>query len=84
MVRAHLLFFALLSAFAWAQSPDRVPLVDEWGYRPAEGERVALNPPALSWVHEKEAAGYTVEWAREASFKSPVCGAEHPLERIHS
>jgi hypothetical protein len=78
MVRAYVILFAWLSGVAWAQSPDRIPLVDEWGYRPADGERVALNPPALSWVHEKEAAGYTVEWAREASFKSPVAA------RIHS
>jgi hypothetical protein len=78
MVRAYFLFFTLLNAFSWAQSPDRAPLVGEWGYRPADGERVALNPPALSWVHEQEAAGYTVEWAREASFKSPATARNIP------
>jgi len=72
MVRARFSWLVLSAALAWAQTPDRAPLVDEWGYRPAEGEHVAVNPPALSWVHEKDAAGYTVEWARDASFKAPV------------
>jgi len=72
MVRAVFLLLALLPVFAGAQTPDRPPLVDEWGYRPAEGERVALNPPSLSWVYEKEAAAYTIEWARDSSFQAPV------------
>jgi len=55
-----------------AQTPDRVPLADEWGYRPADGSTVSLNPPSLSWVHEKEAAGYTVEWADNSAFSHPV------------
>lgn len=62
----------LLCAPAWAGTPDRAPIAGEWGYRPLEGEHVAVNPPALSWVREQDAASHTVEWAREASFKSPV------------
>jgi len=52
-----------------AQSPDRVPLPDEWGYRPADQAAVAVNPPSLSWVLEKDAASYTVQWARKADFE---------------
>ncbi|MCS7024862.1 MAG: DUF4962 domain-containing protein [Bryobacteraceae bacterium] len=52
--------------------PDRRPLADEWGYRPSDGAVVALNPPSLSWVHEKGAASYTVEWAQTADFRNAV------------
>jgi hypothetical protein len=56
----------------FSQTPDREPLVDEWGYRPADGSTVALNPPSLTWVHEKGAAGYIVEWADNAAFSHPT------------
>ena len=59
----------LLAAPAlFSQTPDREPLADEWGYRPADGSTVPLNPPSLTWVHEKDAAGYAVEWADNAAF----------------
>ena len=48
-----------------AQTPDRTPLADEWGYRPADGATVPLNPPSLTWVHEKEAAGYDCPVGRQ-------------------
>jgi uncharacterized protein DUF4962/heparinase II/III-like protein len=63
--------FAILLLFlnaAFAQSPDRPPLADEWGYRPADGSNVSLNPPSLTWVHEKDAVSYTVQWADTAEF----------------
>ncbi|MFN7934428.1 MAG: DUF4962 domain-containing protein [Bryobacteraceae bacterium] len=62
--------FLFLPAFLLAQQPDRAPLADEWGYRPAEGETVAVNPPSLSWVHEKDASSYTVQWAANPQFKN--------------
>ncbi len=61
-----------LSAVAPAQTPDRTPLADEWGYRPAEMETVAVNPPSFSWVLERDGASYTVEWANNAEFRTPV------------
>jgi hypothetical protein len=67
--------FALLivsSMLAAAQQPDRAPLADEWGYRPADGSTVALNPPSLTWVHEKTASAYTVEWTTSSDFAQPV------------
>lgn len=63
---SSLLFFSAL--LAWCQSPDRPPLADEWGYRPAEAAVVAVNPPALTWVHEKGARSYTVQFAPNAEF----------------
>ncbi|MBM3748581.1 MAG: DUF4962 domain-containing protein, partial [Acidobacteria bacterium] len=63
---AWLLLLVALTAFC--QTPDRPPLADEWGYRPADGARVALNPPSLTWVLEKDAASFTVEWADNSGF----------------
>ncbi len=65
-----LFILLILTVLALAQQPDRAPLADEWGYRPAEGETVALNPPALSWVHEKAARSYTVQWAANPEFRN--------------
>lgn len=55
----------------FCQRPDREPRPDEWGYRPAHGATVPLNPPALSWVAEKDAATYTVQWAGTPGFTNP-------------
>lgn len=63
---------ALWIANTMAQTPDRAPLPDEWGYRPADGSTVPLNPPSLTWVHEASAAAYNLEWSGEASFARPV------------
>ena len=57
---------------ALCQVPDREPRPEEWGYRPAEGAVVPLNPPALSWVAEKEAASYAVQWAKDPQFTGAV------------
>ncbi|MGB9606814.1 MAG: hypothetical protein ACPL88_13145, partial [Bryobacteraceae bacterium] len=59
----------LLAWLAAAQTPDRTPLPDEWGYRPAHGAIVPLDPPSLSWVHEKDAASYELQWARNPDFQ---------------
>ncbi|MGH9672242.1 MAG: DUF4962 domain-containing protein [Bryobacteraceae bacterium] len=63
---------------ALAQSPDRGPLSDEWGYRPADGSTVVVNPPALSWVHEKAAASYVVQWADNADFRGATTVRDVP------
>jgi uncharacterized protein DUF4962/heparinase II/III-like protein len=68
----------LLPALVLAVTPDRAPLPDEWGFRPADGAAVSTNPPPLSWVHEREAASYTVEWARRADFADAVTVADIP------
>lgn len=62
----------LVLTVALCQSPDREALPQEWGYRPADGATVPLNPPALSWVPEKGAAGYTVQWANNPEFADPA------------
>jgi len=62
----------VVSLAALAQTPDREPLADEWGYRPADGSTVPLNPPSLTWVHETGAAGYEVQWADNPEFSGAV------------
>ena len=71
-------FVLLLATGLLAQAPDREPLPDEWGYRPADGAVVPLNPPSLTWVHEKDASGYTVEWAGNPRFEGASSAANLP------
>lgn len=49
-------------------TPDRAPGPDEWGYRPADKSVVEVNPPALTWVHDKGATAYDVQWAGSDDF----------------
>ncbi len=65
-------WIVLAACAAWGAEPDRPALPDEWGYRPTPNATVAVNPPSLSWVHEKDAAGYSVQWAANADFRSPA------------
>lgn len=45
---------------------------DEWGYRPTDGGTVALNPPSFTWIAQKNAASYSVQWSRSSDFKEAV------------
>ncbi|MBI4891775.1 MAG: DUF4962 domain-containing protein [Acidobacteria bacterium] len=68
--------FAMTAALAAALSMsgadiDRAARPQEWGYRPAPGETVPVNPPALSWVPYQGATAYEVEWSSGADFKRP-------------
>lgn len=51
---------------------NRVPAPDEWGYHPAEGESVRVNPPSLTWIHEKEAVNYSVQIAAHQDFSDAI------------
>lgn len=59
---------ALATAAAAPQISNRKPNADEVGYRPADGSAVRLNPPSFIWLHEKDAATYTVQWSPRADF----------------
>ena len=65
----RILLLFMLPLVAPGPVPDREAAPDEWGYRPADGATVSLNPPSLSWVHEPESASYVLEWARSPGFK---------------
>ncbi len=72
------LALALLLSASAQEVSNRPPRPDEWGYRPAEGASVRLNPPSLAWVHEPEAASYTVEWSRREDFEGAAAAAGVP------
>lgn len=55
-----------------AAGPDREAKPEEWGYRPADNERVEVNPPALSWVPATGAKRYTVQMASNLSFRDAI------------
>ncbi len=59
---------SFLMSAAEPRISDRAPRAGEWGCRPADGASVRLNPPSLTWIHEGEAASYTVQWARKRDF----------------
>jgi hypothetical protein len=60
--------YLLILLPAGLEVSNRAPKADEWGYRPANASTVRLNPPSLTWVHETEAASYTVQWSRKEDF----------------
>lgn len=51
---------------------DREPRPSEWGYRPADGSKVSVNPPSLTWVHDRNASHYIVQWSRSPDFRDAV------------
>lgn len=76
---SHSRFFAVLVTFLLSLTghaalplDQRPAKADEWGYRPADGASVALNPPSLTWVAPANAATYAVQWSRDRAF--PAAG----------
>ncbi|MBI5396271.1 MAG: DUF4962 domain-containing protein [Verrucomicrobia bacterium] len=79
IVAGGLIGFAhVLLGAAEPRISNRAPQADEWGYRPADGASVRLNPPSLTWIHESDAASYTVQLARTPDFSDAVTVAGHP------
>lgn len=74
----HLAVCLLVAAGLHAAAPDRPPLPSEWGYRPAEGATVAVNPPSLTWVHENDAARYELQWSTNTDFRDPASVKDIP------
>jgi hypothetical protein len=64
------LLFLCSSALVRAALPleQRPARPDEWGYRPADGAAVPLNPPSFTWVAPANAATYAVRWSRDPAF----------------
>ncbi|MEK7406611.1 MAG: DUF4962 domain-containing protein, partial [Acidobacteriota bacterium] len=68
--------YVLWSALAVFAAPpsvsNRAPAESDIGYLPADGSTVRTNPPALAWLPEPDAEGYTVQLARDSAFTSGV------------
>ncbi|MFA4030375.1 MAG: hypothetical protein GDYSWBUE_002109, partial [Candidatus Fervidibacterota bacterium] len=62
----------LLIGTALAAMPDREPRFSEWGYRPPDGNEVVVNPPSLTWVHDREAVRYIVQLATKDDFSDAI------------
>lgn len=58
---------------------NRDPLPNEWGYRPAEGTAAVMNPPSLTWIHQKEASTYTVQIAPDGDFTRAITAGPLPF-----
>ncbi|MBM3860299.1 MAG: DUF4962 domain-containing protein [Verrucomicrobia bacterium] len=57
-----------LGAARGPQMTNRPSRPDEWGYRPADGATVLVNPPSLTWIHENDVLSYTVQLASQPNF----------------
>lgn len=64
---AALLAFDGFAALPLDQRPAKA---DEWGYRPADGAVVRLNPPTFTWIAPANAATYSVQWSQDRAFPS--------------
>ena len=64
-----LLFFTISLAASAALLPDEQPgSPGEWGFRPADGEWSARNPPAFVWRPQKKAISYELAISRDREF----------------
>ncbi len=57
-----------LAGFAALPLDERPARPDEWGYRPADGATVPLNPPNFTWVAPANTATYDVQWSQDRTF----------------
>ncbi|MDO8542655.1 MAG: DUF4962 domain-containing protein [Opitutaceae bacterium] len=67
-VLAALCALSALPVFAALPLDQRPAKPDEWGYRPADGAAVRLNPPSFTWIAPADAASYTVQWSTDRGF----------------
>ncbi|MGA4578318.1 DUF4962 domain-containing protein [Limisphaera sp. VF-2] len=61
------------------QVSDRPARPDEIGYRPREGEVVPLNPPAFTWLVDRGATRWAVQWSREPDFRKAETAEDLPF-----
>jgi hypothetical protein len=62
------LALSVAGAFAALPLDQRPAKPDEWGYRPADGASVPLNPPTFTWIAPAKAATYAVQWSASGEF----------------
>ena len=82
-------FVILTSCLPAALPLDQRPArADEWGYRPADGATVPLNPPSFTWIAPANAVTYDVQWSGAAAFPAgsttTVTGVTWPTYTHHT
>lgn len=82
MKKALFVGILYLSALTVCSAPlavdNRTAQSDEWGYHPADGSTADMNPPSFTWIHDKRAAAYDVQWARTADFANASSATHIP------
>ena len=71
--------FLFLPPLHAAKIDNRAPKPNEIGYRPADGETVAVNPPSWIWLHETDAKTYSVQWSQNEDFTTAESADELPF-----
>src|SRR5687768_2488515 len=66
------LILSMRSMGAEVRVSNREPVPGEVGYRPADGDIAALNPPSFIWLHENVAKTYDVQWATNEKLEGAV------------
>ena len=72
------LLFLHTSRYAALAVDNRPAYADEWGYRPADGSTAVMNPPSFTWIHDKRAEHYQIEWSRTRDFAAPGTAKKVP------
>lgn len=70
--------FLHTSGYAALAVDNRPAYADEWGYRPTDGSTAVMNPPSFTWIHDKRAEHYQIEWSRTRDFAAPGTAKKVP------
>ncbi|NMA46455.1 MAG: hypothetical protein GX945_07830, partial [Lentisphaerae bacterium] len=79
-----LILGATLAACAAPPSVNEAPAqANEWGFRPFDGQRSEVNPPAFSWRPQGKNLSYILEVAATPDFSSSQYRAEELSYNVH-
>jgi len=74
---------AMASASAAPEFDDSPAGPGEWGFRPADGREMQVNPPGFSWRPQKNAASYLLQVARDEGCADVVYEARVEAYSVH-
>lgn len=77
-------FCAALAAHAAPDVDDTPAGPGEWGFRPAEGERLQVTPPGFAWRLQEGASGYEVQCSRRDDFSHVDYWERHIGMNVHT
>ncbi len=78
LLAAPVCLVAVVACSAPLKVDNRNARPDEWGYRPADGSTAVMNPPSLTWIHDRRAASYDVQWSRTRDFGESATATNVP------